>query len=141
MRRVPLVRRLLATLLAPWLAVVLAMPEAVHTCAMHSTGHEHVAEAPAPTMAGMAGMHGMSHESAPASASSTSNPGHDTPPCTCPEGCCTVASMATLEVPVSLSWVRVLLDHREPNFPREIASLVTSSDVRLPFANGPPAQA
>ena len=147
MLRVTTARRLLATLLAPWLVVFLTMPEAVHTCAMHSAGamaHVHGAAAGGHQMDGMSGMEmaGMSHDGASASAVTSGAP--TTPSrdvhCTCPEGCCTVAATVAV-APSSLSWVRELLGHQEPQYPGDVASAGLSTDVRLPFANGPPAQA
>jgi uncharacterized protein involved in copper resistance len=153
MLRVTTARRLLATVLAPWLVLFLTMPGAVHTCAMHSvTGAAHVHgvatsqpsgdhamaghDMGAHDMAGTA-MSGMSHDAVNIDASSA--PAPDAPVCSCPEGCCTV-TVVSAEVPATLSWVRELLAHDEPAFPRTLGSVALATDVRLPFANGPPAQ-
>lgn len=150
MLRLTAARRLLATLLAPWLVIFLTLPEAVHTCAMHSApvagavaGHDHGAMSHG-AMSHTAMSHRAGHQMEGMSGMDMTGAPHDTPAsdpthCTCPEGCCTVA-VSVAVVPASLSWVRALLAHEEPEFPRDDASVARSTDVRLPFANGPPAQ-
>jgi uncharacterized protein involved in copper resistance len=154
MLRVTTARRLLATLLAPWLAVFLTLPETLHSCAMHSVrgaAHAHAnvhaaasVVAPAAPMAHHqmdgASMAGMSHDGT--SAASHGAPDASSPAgthCTCPEGCCTAAAPVAL-APVSLQWVRELLGHQEPQYPRAQVAVASAADHRLPFANGPPAR-
>lgn len=143
MLRITTAHRVLAAVMAPWLALLFAMPEAAHACAMHGgQGHAMVHEASA-SMA-----HDMSADlaapTAPTAATAPSSPTPAPSPnathCTCPEGCCTVV-VAFAAVPTSLSWVRELLAHRDPQYPRALPSVALSADVQLPFANGPPAQA
>ena len=149
--RITTARRVLAAVMAPWLALLFAMPEAAHACAMHGgQGHAMVHEASASMAHDMAP--GMSHDmsadlaeptapTAPTAPSSpTPAPSPNATHCTCPEGCCTVV-VAFAAVPTSLSWVRELLAHRDPQYPRALPSVALSADVQLPFANGPPAQA
>ena len=149
--RITTARRVLAAVMAPWLALLFAMPEAAHACAMHGgQGHAMVHEASASMAHDMAP--GMSHDmsadlAAPTAPTAPTAPSSPTPApspnatyCTCPEGCCTVV-VAFAAVPTSLSWVRELLAHRDPQYPRALPSVALSADVQLPFANGPPAQA
>ena len=155
MLRITAAHRVLAAVMAPWLALLFAMPEAAHACAMHGgQGHAMVHEASESMAHDMApGMsHGMSHDmsadlAAPTATTAATAPSSPTPApspnathCTCPEGCCTVV-VAFAAVPTSLSWVRELLAHRDPQYPRALPSVALSADVQLPFANGPPAQA
>ena len=139
-RRMPILRRLIAAVMAPWLALLFAMPEAAHACAMHG-GLGHAVGHVAATDQSAGTHHAMSHAMATPELSRTPAPTPASPTnatrCTCPDGCCTVV-VADAEVPTSLSWVRALPAHREPAAPRALVSVALSTDVRLPFANGPP---
>jgi hypothetical protein len=144
----------IGALLAPWLALLMAEPVALHGCAMHAapspvaTTAAHAATA---TDAGdaMAGMHAMSHASATPTAttaarahlaSTTHSSGTDAPShqhCDCLSGCCTSAptSLPTLTAAAlvaSVASAPTQLAHPQ------VAALVSADHV-LPFANGPPA--
>lgn len=130
MRRSP-VTRVFAALLAPWCAVVMAEPMALHECAMHS-GHSGQAAA-------VSHMHGMSATAATAGNAVPARPGHDGAAkyCTCLGGCC-AATGASVPSTIELSFAPTVV--REARAQAPVALVVpAAAEHVLPFANGPPA--
>lgn len=124
--------RLLAALLALWLAVYTAEPAALHACPVHS-GDAHATMAHAGAMHGAMGRGAMTtHDAAPAS-------GHRHAPdrhCTCPDHCCAAGAcgLPSARVGLDVATVRVEAARRT-----ELALRVADRAPRLlPFANGPP---
>ena len=121
--------RVLAAVFAPWFAIVMAEPAALHQCAMHAGHAVHVA---APAMGHAHGMqaHG---DDTPAHA-----PGEDSAAryCTCLGGCCAAAPVA---VPVASELSRIPSQVRAVPRPHPVEEVVSAAaEHLLPFANGPP---
>ena len=124
--------RLLAALLALWLAVYTAEPAALHACPVHSAGHGAM---------GHAGMHGDmdrgatgAHDAAPASGDRRAPSRH----CTCPDHCCAAGAcgLPSARVAIGVATVRAEAERRT-----ELALRVADRAPRLlPFANGPPSR-
>jgi len=134
----PLVRRVVAALLAPWFAVVAADPAAVHRCDMHMApvaaqaaavampmGHDHAAMM----------RHADGHQADRHGTSNTPPASHH---CTCPGGCCASAPVA-VQVTPELTWVPVFVLRGAPVSPT-ISAPVSDAEHVLPFANGPPSR-
>jgi hypothetical protein len=136
-------RRLMAALLAPWLAVTLTVPDAVHSCALHSPAAG-AATSPSPHAEHnphAAHMAATSHEATPAAtpaatADAPATSTHHGDGCTCPEGCCTIATVRA-DTPVTLAWIPDAVHREQPVLDLESA-VALSTDHVLPFANGPP---
>ena len=124
--------RLLAALLALWLAVYTAEPAALHACPVHS-GAAHGATAHAGAMHGAIDHGGTgAHDRAPASGDRHAPARH----CTCPDHCCAAGAcgLPSARVALDVATVRVETARRT-----ELALRVADRAPRLlPFANGPP---
>ncbi|MEP7345713.1 MAG: hypothetical protein ABI877_10615 [Gemmatimonadaceae bacterium] len=136
MSRHPLWSRALAAVIAPWFALVMAEPAALHTCSVHSGAIPNVtATAPATASHSMAahnhgGMNASAAEQAPAA------PHHGGNQCSCLGGCC-APSPVRLDTPSVLSWLPVeVLQERPRAATDEIRA--SADEYLLPFANGPP---
>ncbi|MFN8575015.1 MAG: hypothetical protein U0132_23385 [Gemmatimonadaceae bacterium] len=154
MRRFSMRSRLLAAVLGPWFALVMAEPAALHTCAVHSaggTGHDQVpshahgavvrAESPAHVHA-TAGTRAESpahaHDGAAVPSHGPSQH-HGNHGCTCLGGCCP-ASPTLIPPPPALSWLPASVRRYVPAI-RADRPQVAAGDYVLPFANGPPQNA
>jgi hypothetical protein len=122
--------RLFAAAFAPWLALVMAEPVALHECAMHS-GHGVQA-----TTTAMAHQHGTG---AHADTVPAHTPSRDAAAnyCTCLGGCCAAAAVA-LPGAVELSFAPASVRAERCAEPCEQA-VPAAGEHLLPFANGPPA--
>ena len=129
--------RTFAAVFAPWFAVVMAEPAALHTCAMHS-GHG------VPTSAGVAvsghAAHSllMEHSTTEAGDDAPSVPHDAGKQCTCLGGCCAAAPVAT-PAATELSWAPAEIRQQRQELP-ECGVRATATDHALPFANGPPSR-
>lgn len=145
-KRSPMTRRSrwarpLVALFALWFAVILGDPGMLHSCSMHG-GHGGAIEvAAAPSGHDMHGAEGMHATHAAESADAVSHQGAPhhggTGVCTCMGQCCAASivaplpTVAALHVPASVALV-------EPPLLVAFDDAPASSDLRLPFANGPP---
>ncbi len=122
--------RVLAAVIAPWFAIVMAEPAALHQCAMHSG---HAVHAAAGTMAHQHGMDARA-DAVPGRAPSRDEAARY---CTCLGGCCAAAPVA---VPVTseLSWIPSSI-RSESRAEAAEQVLPAAAGHLLPFANGPPA--
>lgn len=120
--------RVFAAVLAPWCALVMAEPMALHECAMHSGRGVQASAA--------AHMHGRTPvaEHAPAHGSSHDGPARH---CTCLGGCCAAAILALPGV-VELSVAPVSVRAARVADTADRIALPVAGHL-LPFANGPPA--
>jgi hypothetical protein len=131
-----------SALFALWFAIVLGDPGMLHACPMHG-GHgaqgAQQAAAPAPGH-DMAGMHGH-HMAPPTTQGSHQGSQHQAPapgPCTCVGHCCAAPVPAPLPIVATLPIPAVVAEARHP-LAAPSSPAPAAPDVRLPFANGPPA--
>ena len=131
--------RVLAAIIAPWFAIVMAEPAALHTCSVHSgTAVGATAAAPATASHSLA-VHQHSAENPESGHSSPASPHHGGKQCTCLGGCC-AASPVSIDRPSFLSWIPAQLQRERPIAPAG-ESRAAPGDYLLPFANGPPSRA
>lgn len=134
-----------AALFALWFAVILGDPGMLHSCPMHGAhgvhGGAHAAAAAGGghDMAASHSMHGL-HAAAEWDAPAQHGPQHHdkTGPCTCVAQCCVASVVAALPT-VAATHVPATVASVEPPLHVAIGDVPASPDLRLPFANGPPA--
>lgn len=128
-------RRAFALLQAVWLAVLIAEPASLHTCAMHSAGTGgHTAHAPIPVVADEHAHHGAHHASAASEQTDVDESAATV--CQCLGECCGPTTATLPELPT----VPVLGATRAAAavVPRASSDVSRAPDLKLPFANGPP---
>lgn len=123
MRRSP-VARLFAAVLAPWFALVMAEPAALHQCAMHSRHG----------VTTMASQHATHAHAVPVRAP---DPDQTARHCTCLGGCCAAAPVAVPGA-VEFSFAPASVRSGRSAQPAEQFAPAAAEHL-LPFANGPPA--
>lgn len=122
-------RRLVGALIAPWFALVMAGPAALHACSVHGEMGHGTAAAMSHGMRAHAGM--ASHAPQP-----------DQPPggqCNCIGGCCP-ASPVRAEAPATLA-ISTLQRVADAPLPEHAGAPASVREHLLPFANGPPSRA
>jgi hypothetical protein len=129
--------RLLARLLfALWFAVVLGDPGMLHSCPMHGGGMAHGAQSAEQTSAQPSAhaAHG-AEAGAPAGHGSQPDAAHH---CSCASHCSATPIVAPLSAAAAMHVPVAVAEARHPRgAPSDDAP--ASPDLRLPFANGPPA--
>ena len=125
--------RLFAALFAPWFALTVAEPSAVHDCPIHSV--HAVALHGMPDHAMMADG-AMDHAAAPADQGVPQHGSHHL--CCCPDSSCAAAVVAFTSPAGQLDWVPAEIQRVVPQL-MAVAVVPASAEHTLPFANGPPA--
>jgi hypothetical protein len=125
--------RFFSALFAPWFALSVAEPVALHDCPIHSV-HAVASHQMADHI--MMADGGMDHAAPPAHRDASSHGSHRQ--CCCPDSSCASAVVALTSSAPHHAWVPVEIQREVPR--AEADSLVPSNAEHvLPFANGPPA--
>ena len=125
--------RLFAALFAPWFALTVAEPLALHDCPIHSV---HAVAAHSVADHTMMADGGMDHATAPAHHDA---PGHGSHrQCCCPDSSCASAIVALTSSAPQLAWVPAQIQRDVPRAAAD-AWVLSNAEHVLPFANGPPA--
>src|SRR3954465_14702229 len=116
-----------AALFALWFALVMGDPMVLHSCPMHGAQH------------GMhAGGHAGGHEAAHGGSTDTSHHGGTSNICTCVGQCSASVAVALLPAPPTFT-VPAHVAQPDSWLEQPAGYVPASPDLRLPFANGPPA--